>query len=89
MERLLLEVGAAALPDLASPDDDSDESVLVATRLRRRYIIHRIRSLIAEDLGPQLNEKVHDFLDQARLKSDSAFWVELDQEFHTRGVFML
>ena len=42
-----------------------------------------------EYVGAQLDEKVHDFLDQAHVQNEAWYWRELDQEFHTRRVFML
>lgn len=89
MTGLLLEFGAAALPDLSYPDDDSGRKVLVASRVRLKYVVRRIRTLKKEHEGWQLTDVVHDFLDQARLKTDGAYWREADREFHTRGVFML
>lgn len=89
MAGILLEFGATALPDLSFSDDDSGKKVLVASRVRLKYVVRRVRVLKKGYVGRQLDERVHGFLDQARLQTDGAYWRELDQEFHTRNVFML
>ena len=89
MDGSLLEFGAEELPDLTFPDDDSGKKVLVASRVRIKYVVRRISVLKKEYVGRQLDEMVHDFLDQARLKTDSVYWREVDQEFNARKVFML
>lgn len=88
LEGILLEFGAEGLPNLGT-DDDMSRKGLIATRVRRKYVVRRIRVRMKEYVGPQLDEKVHGFLEQARLRTDGAYWRELDQEFHTRRVFML
>jgi len=89
LEKLLSEFGASALPDLSSSYGDSGKKGLVASRVRLKYVVRRTTALRREYVGRQLDEMVHDFLDQARLKTDCAYWREVDQEFHKRGVFML
>lgn len=89
MEGILLDFGVEGFPDLGTPNDETSRRRLIATRVRRKYVVRRIRVLMKEYVGTQLDEKVHDFLDQARLRTDGAYWRELDQEFHTRRVFML
>ena len=89
MERILLEFGAEKLPDLSCPSDDPGKKTLLASRVRLKYLVRRVRALKQEYVGPQLDERVHDILDQARLETKGLYWRELDHEFHTRGVFML
>ena len=89
MEGILLGFGAEDLPDLTFPNDDSGKKTLVASRVRLKYIVRRVRALKQEYVGPQLDERVHDILDQARLETNGLYWRELDHEFHTRGVLML
>ena len=89
LDQLLSEFGAVALPDLGTPDDRRSKKGLIATRVRRKYVVRRIRQLKKDKEEPQLSEQVNDFLGQARLQTKGAYWREVDQEFHTRGVFML
>jgi hypothetical protein len=89
MTLILLDFGANALPELSSTEDASGNQLLVASRVRLKYVVRRIAALRKEYVGRLLAEKVHDFLDLARLQRSSAYWLETDQEFHTRGVFML
>ena len=89
MTVILLEFGATALPDLSFATDASGKKERVATRIRRKYVVRRIRVLKKENVGRPLAARVHDFLDQARLQTEGAYWREIDQEFHKRKVFML
>lgn len=89
LEQLLSEFGAETLPDLGSQNDESSKKGLIATRVRRKYIVRRIRQLKKDYEEPQLSGQVTEFLGQARLQTRGAYWRELDQVFHTRGVFML
>ncbi len=89
LEQLLSEFGAETLPALGSQNDASSRKGLIAPRVRRKYIVRRIRQLKKDYEEPQLSEQVNEFLGQARLQTQGEYWRELDQEFHTRGVFML
>ena len=89
MEGILRDFVAKELPDLTIPNDNSGQKVLVASRVRLKYVVRRVNALKKECVGSQLDEKVHDFLDQARVQSEAWYWRELDQVFHSRGVFML
>lgn len=89
LKGILFEFGAEGLPGLGTPDDYTSRKGLIATRVRRKYVVRRIRDLRETLEEPQLSLHVHDFLDQARLQTETAYWREIDQEFHKRKVFML
>jgi hypothetical protein len=88
--RILLEFGAAPLPELQDPGEKARKKLDYMYRLRHRYVVWRIRGLIAEDyVGRVLFEMVHDFLDQARLQTEAQYWLHLNREYFKRSVFML
>ena len=89
MRLLLLEHGAAAVPDLVSNDGESGKKLMIAARLRLKYVVRRVHGIRKIYVGRHLDERVHDLLDQARLQVESEYWQEVSHEYHVRGVFML
>ena len=90
VHRILLAFGAAPLPDLRDPGGKASKKMGYAYRLRNRYVVQRMEALINKDaVGRELDEMVHDFLDQARLQTEAKYWRELNHQYRVRGEFIL